>query len=987
MHFPTSIPRSTGSPAAALFQDRPSIATRSVHSDPYDGPIPVLPALPRNRPRPLSYGRPQYRRYLDARESPIFPPTPVYSYIPPKAAGSGAGSAADAVNSAGSLANDGGSLRPATNDSATSPQAPDSANPSIPNIDGAGKLLSMPAIGKSKIKAHEFRKMFAKKRGKQEEDPEESPTEASEFYEIKRKKSERSQAKLNESAPTGEKSTNSSRARLAARLMRHRGRAGAVETGLDLDDSDHHPFDAARKRFHEQRERKMRRGGAESKDSFISKSDSAPEKRHHRFAESVRKGVRFAGPKEHVAAYKASKGGDKSEVEAGAGEGSRVGNNSMGRMSGHLARNAEEPQEQAGRASWTSGDQVRSRRASEQLAYASTSSSSPDEFQVPRASELPDFPAPPGSKSMNIITQPPANPAATQPRPAPDPVSPRTAASPYGQMMFPPKPPAPFFRPTLSPVSSRSPVPTSIEHAATDSPKRSIKDREKSRPVSASPRMHSLEQDPSASSLHLPLVETLPSSTPPQKPGGLTIRNGVPTISTQSSSSEDGSAPEAAGLSPIMEHSTTTTTESRRSSQNSAAAKKSAQKPEHSLVADDALSSLNLARDIKSARSSLGRSPSKSPAESARTERAKPQSSGNPAGSVDSGVPSRPPSEVPRPRSPPPHPSPSPVKISSRTPTSSALEFWREADESLAPSESASAQPPNYNGEPPPSFWKTADQSLAARREAGPTIEEWIASLPGLGLGLGTWGSHDGALDWKYFQSLKAKNKLKKSRSGLSSASSQKTVRTVKSVQDMITENIESLEKVIEEIEENSNSRSNARSGGDAEQGLTPDEAEALDDDATDPFAEPVEHEAVVDNNPPALVDPDLLHPEYRPCPSPGPILSSQRPQSRLGRDVAMRLDNMEKYWAEQSIAMGSVLKQMLVVVDRLIIKEREEAQKEARKIEMGWSSDSDDDDEEEGGGQQQQQQGGGKWGGGEGGEGGEGGDARYGPGPGCSVA
>ncbi|KAF8252691.1 hypothetical protein K440DRAFT_631612 [Wilcoxina mikolae CBS 423.85] len=40
---------------------------------------------------------------------------------------------------------------------------------------------------------------------------------------------------------------------------------------------------------------------------------------------------------------------------------------------------------------------------------------------------------------------------------------------------------------------------------------------------------------------------------------------------------------------------------------------------------------------------------------------------------------------------------------------------------------------------------------------------------------------------------------------------------------------------------------------------------------------------------------------------------------------------------------MGDVLKKMLVVVDTLIIKEREQSQKDARRFEMGWS----DEDEE----------------------------------------
>lgn len=929
MHFPTSIPRSTGSPAAALFQNRQTISTRSVHSDPYDGPMPILPVLPRNRSRPLSYGRPQYRRRMDLKEPLMAQSTPVYSYIPPQVAANNSAGNLSAVASTRPPMN-GASPWTATNDNTISPHTPSSNNPSIPNIDGSGKLFSMPTKAKSKLKAPEFRKMFGKKHARPEEEPEDSPTEASEFYEIKRKKSEKSEAKAKETAPSGEKSINSSRARLAARLLRHRGKAGDIETGLDLDDSDHHPFDSARKRFYDQRERKMRRRSTGSKISGLPKTEPSSKKRHHsQFSDSVQKGVRFVGPEDHLAAYQASKDEDKAELDVDLDEGSRVGN-TMRRMSDHLLPNKEEAEAGARRASWTSGES-NSRRDSEQLAYTNTSSSSsPDELQVPRAADIPDFPAPPIPRFMKTTLQSPlspmpnaAGPPAAQSTPSHGPLPPGSPRNnPYNQVMFPPKPPAPFFRPTLSPVSSRSPVPTSVGQALTDSPKRSIKEKEKSRPVSASPRMQVLEQDPSASSLHLPLVKAVPPSpTPSQNPGGLTIRNGAPTISTQTS---EGTSPESVGLSPIIEQPTPEPGNSRRSSQKSS--KKPTEPLAHALVPNDALSSLNLERDIKT--------PTKFPAKSLQnsaisvsTGQSQVHSNHSLSGSVS--VKSLLFSEVQRPKSPPPHPSPSPMKIAPKTPTPSALEFWREADESLAPSESASAQPPNYHGEPPPNFWKAADQSLSTRKEVEPTMEEWIASLPGLGLGLGSWGNSDGALDWKYFQSLKATNKLKKSRSG----SSIKTAKTVKSVQDMITENIENLEKVIEEIEENNPLRG---------EGLTPDEAEALDDEFTEP-------EVPVNNNPPPLVDPNLLHPEYRPfSPAAGPILSSQRPQSRLGKDVATRLDNMEKYWAEQSIAMGSVLKKMLVVVDTLIVKEREQTQKDARKIEMGWSDEDEEDQYEE---------------------------------------
>ena len=873
MHFPTSLPRSTRSPSARIGTADPRIQAYSVHSVPYDGPMPILP---KSGPRPLLHGRTQIRRKANQRAQdppPIAPITPVYAF-----------SARQSSN--GTDPRIGPTLQKIGNDIGSSPYM--TSNPSVPNIDGAGKILSIPKGAKSKLKMgpSTVRKMFGKKPAKVEEDPYESPTEASEFYELKRKKSEKTaaNAKLKEKQVAQNeavKSASSSRARLAARLLRHRGKAGAIETGLDLDDSDHHPFDAAKKRLDDQRERKMRRKSAGSKASDQSKDTTPPEQRYQpRNSSSTQREVRFSNPKEQIDAYRASKAEDKNDHED---EGSRVGN-AVRRLSAHLSHNNEEAEAGTRRASWTSDAKSRRNSAAQ---YADTSSSRPDELplQVPRAADVPDLlphQLPAFVKSNDQLQLAEAGQVEYHSN-----VPQQQRVNPYNQVMFPPKPPAPFFRPTLSPVSSRSPVPTSIGPAATGSPGRSLEKKA----VSASPRLQSIEQQASESSIHLPLSE-VSVPTPPKK---LTIRNGPPTIS---STHDQDTSSESAILSPIMEQETPEPT-SRHSSQRSS--QRSAQKPIATLPqpvplaeasSEEVLPPLNLERDtrLKPIQPARNNSNQSSATSTARF------------------------SEIKRPHPPPPMPSPSPLKIAPNTPTPSALDFWREADSSLGPSESASAQPPNYHGERPPVFWKAADSSLYQRNELGPTMEEWIATLPGLGLGLGTWGSNDGALDWKYFQKLRSGNKLRKSRSETS----------VKSARDMIVENMEVLERVVEVVEDKAMEEMN----NDA--GLTPDEAEAVEEIGVG------REEAVADNAPPMVQDPGLLHPKYVPG-TKGGILEERRPVSRRGRDVAGRLDDMERYWAEQSQVIGKVLKRMLVVVDGLIVKEREQAQKEQRRLEMGW--------------------------------------------------
>ena len=54
-------------------------------------------------------------------------------------------------------------------------------------------------------------------------------------------------------------------------------------------------------------------------------------------------------------------------------------------------------------------------------------------------------------------------------------------------------------------------------------------------------------------------------------------------------------------------------------------------------------------------------------------------------------------------------------------------------------------------------------------------------------------------------------------------------------------------------------------------------------------------------------------------------------------RDISSRLDTLEKYCDEQGATVETVLKRILWVVNSLVVKEREDGQRERRPQEMGW--------------------------------------------------
>lgn len=293
-----------------------------------------------------------------------------------------------------------------------------------------------------------------------------------------------------------------------------------------------------------------------------------------------------------------------------------------------------------------------------------------------------------------------------------------------------------------------------------------------------------------------------------------------------------------------------------------------------------------------------------------------------------------------------------------KTPTSSALEFWAAADASLAPSESASAQPPNRIGEPPPDIWKDADRTLSLRK-GKPTLEEWIAGLPGLGLRQGSSAANS-SLDAQMLKELRTKSMEQSFSNKGSDAMMATLAEKLKVLED---EELELSEEFVPEDEA----------------GLTLEEVKALEE--TDPIPK---------NSPPPIIDPFLLHPDYHPTPSPSVILEAispvqkltteemhlpnktqsnrflrvpaeekykpldsppprklQQPRDLVG-DATTRLDMLEKYWNDQGIIVGTVLRRMLWIVDTIIVKEREEAQRLARKNEMGWADDDGDDEDGE---------------------------------------
>jgi hypothetical protein len=920
MHFPTSLPPSTENPTNTYI----NVPTGSVHADLYDGPV-LVPS--RYRPRGVGFdSRPRQRTTSIPLATSAPQITPIFAHATPPVSGAGVFESTAAIRPIGvsSQALDGAVNSPSTS---TSHHTGDVFS----RIPHPAHKEQPPKYKLKGLKAAEFRKVFSKKR---EPSDDESPVDAEDLHRIKLGKKE---VRVSDLDDRKEKKAagGSTRARLTTRLLRYRGKTEETEPGVDLHDSEHHPFEAARQRLRHERERKMRRKDGGSKITTHSKEEapSGGEEHHRGFSvplsEEVHEDGHFQGSKERAETDRAKRyEEEKEELEVGSEAGNRVGN-TVQRLTARVLSHPEEWEADGRRAGWAAGGESRSDpvdflRASVSLYGNTLSSHNQDEYQA--------------ATILDQDLQPPRVPFAHQPSTASawSPINdrhgqifnysmlpyedrPAPAVNVQYNPVYPPRHPSvKEYRPTLSPVSSRSPAPTN-----TDSPRPT---QERSQPRSSSSLKNQLlEPRLGAQSLLSPASVMAPPPTPPSilRPQGLPIQNeGLNTGS-------DISRPESRILSLVVEQPAPVPGGSPQASE---------QLLPVSNEPEDGISSLELEPIPKSSPRPSKKSPSGTSARkysrfassvSIRTEAISKEES-----SVGDTSTSSPFSEIPRPSVPPPELSLSPLKASARTPTTSALEFWREADESLAPSESASAQPPNYGGERPPAFWKSADKSLETYRASAPTMEEWIASLPGLGLGLGAWGDSDGVSDWNYFQTLRASRKLKKSRSRVSQTS--EPANSTRTTEDLVDESIEKVQEALGDIGEDFPKLSTVQ------EGLTPDEAEAVEVSDEEPHTP-------VDNAPPPVADPRLLHPDYQPgsqefVANAGRIVATHRPQSRLGKAAGTKLDSWEKYWEEQNIAMGTVLKKMLVIVDSLIVKEREQAQKEARRSEMGWSGDDEDD-------------------------------------------
>lgn len=283
--------------------------------------------------------------------------------------------------------------------------------------------------------------------------------------------------------------------------------------------------------------------------------------------------------------------------------------------------------------------------------------------------------------------------------------------------------------------------------------------------------------------------------------------------------------------------------------------------------------------------------------------------------------------------------------MTSKTPTPSAIDFWAEADSTISSSNARSSGLIPTSAE---SFWAEADKAipLAAWKKTGPSLEEWIASLPGIG---------DGASDSKLFE---ADKKLKKPRPPLAAG-----------VLRVVNGNAEDDEVIFDE-DGNEISAPSERENSEAtvvvdrallhpeiHQGYAPSSLSPTHGTFPQSFRpgrleslleasrETSLHTTTVAGGVPTNRTLTVLssHPEEDLEASLQQLLELDLPTQRLYRpgdvvrDATGRLDALEKYWDEQGLLVGSVLKRMLWVVDSLIVKERHEAQKEERAKEMGW--------------------------------------------------
>jgi len=279
--------------------------------------------------------------------------------------------------------------------------------------------------------------------------------------------------------------------------------------------------------------------------------------------------------------------------------------------------------------------------------------------------------------------------------------------------------------------------------------------------------------------------------------------------------------------------------------------------------------------------------------------------------------------------------------LTAKTPTPSALDFWAEADSTLS-----SAHARSYDQHHPHrnSFWAEADKAvpLPPWKRERPSLEEWIAGLPGVG---------DGASDSKVFGTGKKLKKKDDPEVG---------------VLRVVNGNAEDEDKIL--FDEDGNEVAMASDQAPIVPTVKVDRRLLFPSPQPDPSALPnfprpfqpgrleILPEASQETS---LHTPTVLggistnktltllsHAQAENSKIeedlkallglPLPTEKLYRPAD-LARDVSSRLDTLEKYWDEQGVTVGTVLKRMLWIVDSMVVKEREGGQRERRAQEMGW--------------------------------------------------
>lgn len=267
-------------------------------------------------------------------------------------------------------------------------------------------------------------------------------------------------------------------------------------------------------------------------------------------------------------------------------------------------------------------------------------------------------------------------------------------------------------------------------------------------------------------------------------------------------------------------------------------------------------------------------------------------------------------------------------------------EFWVEADSSLSSTQE------NSDKWPGDTFWTDADKGIPPPpwKSEGPSLEEWIAGLPGIS---------DGAADSKIFE---AKNKLKKRK------------REAKSgVLRVVNGNAEEDENRAICFEDGNALAATSDQGTNAP-AVVVDETSLYPDTPMEPFIFPQfqrlfqpgrleilpEASRETSLHTPTVIggvstsktltllnqgktETSKIEEELRTLLSlPLPMGKVQRPVD-LAREVSDQLEAMDKYWDEQRLTVGTALKRLLWVVDNMVVREREEGQKTKRAQEMGW--------------------------------------------------